>query len=276
MTTAVWVILCVLGLMTGFALGWSRRHRRAEATTSPAPTRTPTPAPPATEVEPEHQVEVETHAAPVIDLRVLPGEGAAETTMTRPTTADEPESDDEPSAPRLSLAGPGGTAVVDRHRTEQPDAQVIDLVAATRQIPLHNLQFIDGLGPRLDKRLRANGIVTVTDLAAVRRKELRRLLSAHLPSGDADADRFRANARALVADAELGRVAPADPGTELRRVQGIGTTMMRWLETKGITTLAQLAQLTKADIARLEDDLADYPGRIRAEKWRGQARRLVD
>lgn len=79
----------------------------------------------------------------------------------------------------------------------------------------------------------------------------------------------------MVDAAAHGRVATADPGTELRRVQGIGTTMMRWLETQGITALAQLSALTKTDVDRLEAALTDYPGRIRTEKWRGQARRLL-
>lgn len=205
---------------------------------------------------------------------MLPGEGRTEPeTPVREPEPQPADTGDEQPAPRLSLAG---TAVTDRQPVEQPDAQVIDLAAATRQVPLHNLQFIDGVGPRLDKRLRANGIVTVTDLAATGRKQLRRMLSAHVPEGDAGVDRLRSDARTMVADAELGRTAPVDPGTELRRIQGIGTTMMRWLETQEITTLAQLAQLTKADITRLDEALADYPGRIRAEKWRGQARRLVD
>lgn len=273
MTTAVWVILCVLGLMTGFAVGWSRRHRRAATAIEP----TPTPAPTRPRPEPDRPDTDDGPEAPVIDLRVLPGQGDVQTTDAQPAPdADEVpavEPADESAAPRLSLAG---TAVAERQLVERPDAQVIDLLAATRQVPLHNLQFIDGIGPRLDKRLRANGVVTVTDLASTGRKQLRRIVAAHLPNGADDVDRVRGDARALVADAELGRVAPADPGTELRRIDGIGTTMMRWLETRGITTVAQLAQLTKADIARLEAELTDYPGRIRAEKWRGQARRLVD
>ena len=86
---------------------------------------------------------------------------------------------------------------------------------------------------------------------------------------------MRDAARTMVDTAARGRVAAADPGAELRRIQGIGTTMMRWLEAQGITSLAQLAELSKADIAALQDELTDYPGRIRAEKWRAQARSLL-
>lgn len=276
MTTAVWVILCVLGLLTGFAVGWSRRHRRADATVDAAPADTAAPAPEPAPTEPAID-DADEPEAPVIDLRVLPGEGKAESSTPEPEPHTEPvDEPDEPATPRLSLAGAAATAVADRRTAvDRPDAQVIDLAAATRQVPLHNLQFIAGIGPRVDKRLRANGIVTVNDLAATGRKQLRRMLGAQLPGGDADVDRVRADARTMIDDAERGRIAPVDPGTELRRVHGIGTTMMRWLETRDITTLAQLAQLTKADIVRLETELADYPGRIREQKWRGQARRLL-
>lgn len=274
MTTAVWVILCVLGLMTGFAVGWSRRHRRAHAIPSPAAEAEPQ----LSEVADDDGVE-----APVIDLRVLPGEGSDE--RPAPEAAgdddageDDPDDDDDDEdaapSPRLSLAGATATAVAEP-RVEQPDAQVIDLAAAARPVPLHNLQFVDGIGPRLDKRLRANGIVTVTDLATTRRKELRPILASHEPGLDAEVDSIRESARSMVGAAERGRTAAADPGTELRRIQGIGTTMMRWLEVQGITSIAQLAELSKADIAALEDELTDYPGRIRAEKWRAQARNLL-
>ena len=281
MTTAVWVILCVLGLMTGFAVGWSRRHRRADAIPSPAAEaelQTPEPAP---EDEDHDDEGVE---APVIDLRVLPGEGADDRWPAEPDDDEDDEGDDEDdgetatgaSSPRLSLAGATATAVAEPEtRTEQPDAQVIDLAAAARPVPLHNLQFVDGIGPRLDKRLRANGIVTVADLAATRRKELRPILAAHAPGLEAEVDTIRDSARSMVDAAARGRVAPQDPGSELRRIQGIGTTMMRWLEAQGITSLAQLAELSKADIAALQDELTDYPGRIRAEKWRAQARSLL-
>ena len=276
MTTAVWVILCVLGLMTGFAVGWSRRHRRADAVPSPAVEVEPQTPEPAPDDEDDEGVE-----APVIDLRVLPGQGADDRSPAEPDEDDDEGEDDgetatSASSPRLSLAGATATAVAEPEtRTEQPDAQVIDLAAAARPVPLHNLQFVDGIGPRLDKRLRANGIVTVADLAATRRKELRPILAAHAPGLEAEVDTIRDSARSMVDAAARGRVAPQDPGSELRRIQGIGTTMMRWLEAQGITSTAQLAELSKADIAALQDELTDYPGRIRAEKWRAQARSLL-
>lgn len=286
MITAVWVTLCVLGVATGFAVGWNRRHRRAQtdaATTKGANPASTTHAPKttsaATATGTEGSAEDSAPAAPVIDLRVLPGQAdtrapAPDPRPDRSASHRGTASDPPDTTPRLSLAG---TAVQDPPTSDhQRDAQVIDLAMASRQVPLHNLQFIDGIGPRLDKWLRANGIVTVTDLASARRKELRRIVSARLPGGDAAVDRLRTDARELVEAAERARVAPVDPGHELRQIEGVGTTMMRWLETQGITTLAQLAQLTKADIARLDDALSDYPGRIREEKWRRQARRLVD
>ncbi len=297
MTTAGWVALCVLGVVVGYIFGWTRRRRAQERGDIAA--GTPRGAPSTTVARrgedhgtptgQDHDARTDDHdAAPkgedhdartvaatgqggageaaVIDLRVVPAP-PSDVQETQPEPDPAPE-----AAPRLSLASTTGVAVAER--AEDQDAQVIDLAAAARTaVALHNLQFLAGIGPRLDKRLRANGIVTVQDLAATRRKVLRRLIADHLPEDEAT--RLLDDARALLELAARGRTAPADPGQELRRIQGIGTTMMRWLETQGVVSLDQLAGLTKHDIDRLEAALTDYPGRIRAEKWRGQARRLV-
>jgi predicted flap endonuclease-1-like 5' DNA nuclease len=67
---------------------------------------------------------------------------------------------------------------------------------------------------------------------------------------------------------------PPDNG-ELRRVQGIGTTMMRWLETHDITSLEDLAALDKAQTRDLSNELTDDPNRIREQRWVNQARALL-
>jgi predicted flap endonuclease-1-like 5' DNA nuclease len=80
--------------------------------------------------------------------------------------------------------------------------------------------------------------------------------------------------RLLVRASSAGRT-PAPDLSELRRVQGIGHTMARWLESQGITHLDQLAALKKADVATLQEKLAEYPDRITTERWVKQARALM-
>ena len=301
MTTAGWVVLCVLGLVVGFIAGWARRRRaQSSAASTTATASRPTSGSAATsgtDSPAEAAPPADTGSSPeaaVIDLRVV-STPTAQATATGGGRSEPTEASPDPdgaatTAPRLALATPAGPSraadthitdahtsaadtVAPAHTTQDHTAEAIDLSAGRAPIPLHNLQFIDGIGPRLDKRLRANGIVSVEDLAATGIKALRRLVAGHLP--DDDARRLRDDARALLDAAERGRTAAPNPGLELRRVQGIGTTMMRWLETQGITSLEALASLGKRDLDRLEAALTDHPGRIRAEKWRGQARRLT-
>jgi predicted flap endonuclease-1-like 5' DNA nuclease len=63
---------------------------------------------------------------------------------------------------------------------------------------------------------------------------------------------------------------------DLQRIKGIGPVMERSLNELGIQSYEQIASFTKADIDRLTDGIAAFPGRIEREDWVGSARRLLD
>ncbi len=96
---------------------------------------------------------------------------------------------------------------------------------------------------------------------------------AQLPAGSsarkallAERDRLRA-AKGVPAG---GR----DGGEDLKRIKGIGPTIETKLKAMGITSIAQIAELGEADVARIEERLA-FKGRITRERWIEQAREML-
>lgn len=61
---------------------------------------------------------------------------------------------------------------------------------------------------------------------------------------------------------------------DLTRIKGIGPVLQEKLQRMGITGFRQIAELTTADIQRV-DGVLDFPGRIEREKWVEQARNLT-
>ncbi len=78
---------------------------------------------------------------------------------------------------------------------------------------------------------------------------------------------------------QTGDVPPAasDPGTteELAQIKGIGPKLRTQLAGMGITTIAQIAGWSEADIDRVDAQLGRFAGRIRRDNWTQQARLLL-
>lgn len=61
---------------------------------------------------------------------------------------------------------------------------------------------------------------------------------------------------------------------DLKRIRGIGVLIEKRLNALGITSYAQIAEWTAADVSRISDSL-DFKGRIERENWIEQARILA-
>ena len=99
-----------------------------------------------------------------------------------------------------------------------------------------------------------------------------------------------ANARIAELESERERLATpapaaADPVTpdtldltrdDLAAIRGIGPAGERRLNEEGLYRYAQIAELTPADEAALEERLGADPGYIEQERWREQAALLAD
>lgn len=67
---------------------------------------------------------------------------------------------------------------------------------------------------------------------------------------------------------------PAE-GDDLRKIKGVGPKLVALLQSLGVTTFAQIAGWTDADIDRVDAQLGTFAGRIRRDNWVEQARFLA-
>lgn len=70
--------------------------------------------------------------------------------------------------------------------------------------------------------------------------------------------------------------APAAPAAadDLRRIKGVGPKLVAILADQGVTTFAQVAAWTDADIERIDAGLGRFAGRITRDQWVEQAKLL--
>ncbi|OYW85511.1 MAG: 50S ribosomal protein L21, partial [Hyphomonas sp. 32-62-5] len=74
--------------------------------------------------------------------------------------------------------------------------------------------------------------------------------------------------------AEAAPAADAPAGDNLKKLTGVGPALEKKLNSAGITTFAQIAALTEADIAKLEEELS-LAGRFAKDGWVEQAKELA-
>lgn len=68
--------------------------------------------------------------------------------------------------------------------------------------------------------------------------------------------------------------APVD-GDELTRIKGLGPKLAALLHSLGVTSFAQIAAWSEADIDRIDARLGAFAGRIRRDNWVEQAKFLA-
>lgn len=71
--------------------------------------------------------------------------------------------------------------------------------------------------------------------------------------------------------------APAPASTapdDLRRIKGVGPKLAALLNEQGVTSFAQIAAWTTADIERVDAALGRFAGRITRDQWTAQAKLL--
>jgi len=76
---------------------------------------------------------------------------------------------------------------------------------------------------------------------------------------------------AEVAATEAVVAAASTDGDDLTEINGIGPVIAGKLNAQGITTFKQVAELTAADVERIDGEL-NFKGRIEREEWVGQAK----
>jgi predicted flap endonuclease-1-like 5' DNA nuclease len=67
---------------------------------------------------------------------------------------------------------------------------------------------------------------------------------------------------------------PKDVSSDISLIDGIGPKIAAQLAAEGISSLAQLAQMSKADLAKLDEKLG-LKGRSDRDEWLSQAKELI-
>jgi len=77
------------------------------------------------------------------------------------------------------------------------------------------------------------------------------------------------------AKAKKAKAAPAAEGADdLSKISGVGPVIVGKLNGEGITTFAQIAAWTDADVEAIEEKLS-FKGRVGREDWIAQAKELA-
>lgn len=78
------------------------------------------------------------------------------------------------------------------------------------------------------------------------------------------------------APASAAPPAPAPAATDdLARIKGVGPKLVALLGELGVTTYAQIAAWSEADVARIDAQLGRFAGRITRDQWIEQAKMLA-
>ncbi|MEL7729569.1 hypothetical protein AAG612_08530 [Citromicrobium bathyomarinum] len=78
---------------------------------------------------------------------------------------------------------------------------------------------------------------------------------------------------AVAKESEAAQTRP-DGADDLTRLKGVGPKLAAQLNTLDVTSFAQIANWSEADIDRIDDQLGRFKGRIRRDNWIEQARLL--
>ncbi len=83
-----------------------------------------------------------------------------------------------------------------------------------------------------------------------------------------------ATAKAAARKAKAAPAAASGEGDDLTQLSGVGPALLKKLNAAGITTFAQIAAWTEADVAEFDEKLS-FKGRIEREGWIAQAKELA-
>lgn len=83
-----------------------------------------------------------------------------------------------------------------------------------------------------------------------------------------------ATAKAAAPKAKVAPAAASGEGDDLTQLSGVGPALLKKLNAAGISTFAQIAAWTEADVAEFDEKLS-FKGRIEREGWIAQAKELA-
>jgi len=101
--------------------------------------------------------------------------------------------------------------------------------------------------------------------------------AAPISTGNAKQDEALNRIREKAKNIDFGRLGTASESTkdDLKRISGIGPFIEKKLNALGIYRFEQIARFDDSDIDKVNDAIEFFPGRVRRDDWRGQAKGLA-
>lgn len=84
-----------------------------------------------------------------------------------------------------------------------------------------------------------------------------------------------AKAESAPASTAAVKVSVSDQVDDLKKITGVGPKLEQILNKQGISTYAQIADMSAKEMAKIGESLG-FPGRIERDDWAGQAKALME
>ncbi|MFC4671966.1 50S ribosomal protein L21 [Seohaeicola nanhaiensis] len=150
-------------------------------------------------------------------------------------------------------------------------AEVVDLVKADKVIHYvkrrrkHSSQRTKGHRQKLS-------LIRVTEILSSGADKSG--VKAAVGAGSVSVSAAAAAPKAEKKPAKAAQKAAAAGGDDLKKLSGVGPALAKKLNEAGVTTFAQIAAWTEADVAAMDEKLS-FKGRIEREGWIEQAKELA-
>lgn len=140
--------------------------------------------------------------------------------------------------------------------------------AANFDLPVPEAQPVPAPRPvRIDPPAAAGTMAGIGEVIAVAAQEE--------ADGLREAEELAAEAREEAPQSVEAAPVAAGEADDLRKIKGLGPKMQKVLDALGVTTYAQIAAWSDADLDELDTKLGAFAGRPRRDKWVEQARLLA-
>ncbi len=119
-----------------------------------------------------------------------------------------------------------------------------------------------------------SGSAVVSDGQYAKNKGQQAEMKKRVSEGEAEEKSAKTNAPAKKAAPKKAAPAKASGGDDLKKLSGVGPALEKKLHENGVTSFAQIAKWSDADVAEMDEKLS-FKGRIEREGWIDQAKELA-
>ena len=117
-------------------------------------------------------------------------------------------------------------------------------------VDLSDMSHLSGIGPVMAKKLEAEGITSIRDIAEMTKEDIAALDAKLSTKGDIQETCLKA------ASVVLKNYKKSLDANDLKQLYGVGVAVEKKLKAEGITTIAQIAEMSQDELAAIDEKLA--------------------